>query len=70
MSLLDEIKQMRIDLEKLEDKYLKETPPCCNKKCGFWRDNSTGKCSWSVLLEDCKDYMSEFEKETESENFE
>ena len=63
MSLLEEIKEKRYELDKLENQYLKETPPCCNKKCGFYREKSTGCCSWSVLLEDCRDYKDEFEEE-------
>ncbi|TRX10557.1 hypothetical protein [Flavobacterium gawalongense] len=61
MSLLKEIIEKRSELEILERQYLEETPPCCNKKCGFWREKQTGNCSWSVLLEDCRDYKYEFE---------
>jgi hypothetical protein len=61
MSLLSEIKEKRAELDNLESQYLKETNPCCNKKCNWWRENSTGRCSWSVLLEDCRDYKDEYD---------
>ena len=56
MSLLQEIKEKRNQLDKLEKQYLQETLPCTNKECAFWREKQTGCCSWSVLLEDCRDY--------------
>ena len=61
MSLLSEIKEKIAELDNLESQYLKETNPCCNKKCYWWRENSTGRCSWSVLLEDCRDYKDEYD---------
>ena len=63
MSLLSEIKEKRNELDKLEQQYLQKTTPCCNKKCSFWREKSTGRCSWSVLLEDCRDYKDEFDND-------
>jgi len=61
MSLLSEIKEKRNELDKLERQYLKETLPCCNTNCSFWRENTTGRCNWSVLLEDCQDYKDKFD---------
>ena len=58
MSLLEEIKDKRIELDILEIQYLNETPPCCNVSCSFYSEKRRGRCSWSVLLEDCKDYKS------------
>lgn len=63
MNLLEEIKEKRKELYSLEKQYLEETTPCCNKKCSFWREKLTGRCSWFVLLEDCRDYKDEFEIE-------
>lgn len=63
MLLIDEIKELRAELERLERQYLNETAPCSNDKCAWWREKATGRCSWSVLLEDCKDYKSESETE-------
>lgn len=57
MSLIDEIKEKRKELEYLEEQYLKETPRCENKDCAFYKERSTGNCSWSIFLEDCKDYF-------------
>ena len=60
MTKLENINRKRQELEKLEKEYLSETPPCNNKKCSFYRSESqSGKCSWSVLLEECKDYLPE-----------
>lgn len=59
MALIDEIKDTRKELDRLERQYLDETPPCCNNNCAFWKEKSTGRCNWSALLEDCKDYKSE-----------
>lgn len=63
MSLLREIKEKREELEELERQYLRETPPCCNIKCSFWRNDQSGNCSWSVLLEDCRDYEDKYEEQ-------
>ena len=63
MSLLEEIKEKREELEILERQYLRETPSCCNINCFFWRQDSTGQCSWTVLLEDCRDYKDEYESD-------
>ncbi len=58
MKLLDEIKHLRMELDEKEKEYLDITSPCSNEKCSFYRDKQTGNCSWSVLLEDCRDYES------------
>lgn len=57
MATIEEIKKKRRELELLEEEYLNETPPCWNKKCSFWKERATGLCTWSVLLEDCRDYI-------------
>lgn len=59
MSLLDDIKEKQRELEDLRKEYSRVTPPCTNTKCGFWKQSSTGQCSWTHLIEDCKDYKSE-----------
>ena len=56
MATVEEIKEKRRELEKLEEEYLNETPPCNNKECSFWKERATGCCTWSVLLEDCIEY--------------
>lgn len=56
MSTTEEIKEKRRELERLEQEYLDNTPHCVNKECGFFKETASGGCTWSVLLEDCKDY--------------
>ena len=56
MSLKTEIKELRNKLEDLEKEYMETTPVCMNKKCSFWKETHKNKCSWTVLIEDCKDY--------------
>jgi len=56
MATIAEINEKREELEKLETEYLNETPLCANKECSFWREKQQGNCSWSVLLEECRDY--------------
>ena len=67
MSLIDEINELKRDLEIKEREYLSVTPPCETKNCGFYRPNATGHCSWSVLLEECRDYTTDIVIEEESE---
>jgi len=57
MATIADIKQLRNRLEDLENEYLRDTPPCNNKECSFYREKQSGNCSWSVLLEDCRDYI-------------
>lgn len=57
MATILEIKEKRNELESLEAEYLGETPSCDNKECSFYREKQSGHCSWSVLLEECKDYI-------------
>lgn len=60
MTLLEEIQEKRMELSDLESQYSIETPPCSNTECPFHRPNSQrGKCSWSVLLEECDEYIAE-----------
>lgn len=33
---LNKIKEKRKELLQLEDEYIENTPPCCNKKCEYW----------------------------------
>ncbi len=54
-----DIKEKERELEKLKDEYLKRTSPCNNKECAFWKEKATGKCTWSTLLEDCREYEPE-----------
>lgn len=62
MSLIDEINELRKELDIKERAYLNETIPCETKSCGFYRPNALGHCSWSALLEECKDYTDSIEK--------
>ena len=58
--LVKEITNARNELDRLERKYKEETPACSNTNCNFHRAGYRfGKCSWSVLLEECKDYLPE-----------
>lgn len=57
--LLEEIKEARENLEKLERQYVRDTDPCHNVKCGFYRENSSLNCCWTTLVEDCNNYLSE-----------
>lgn len=57
MATIAEIKEKREELENLENEYLNETPPCINKGCAFWKEKATGMCTWSVLLEECREYV-------------
>ena len=58
--LVKEINNARNELDRLEKKYKEETAACCNSNCGFHRPNyRLGKCAWSVLVEECKDYLPE-----------
>ena len=57
--LLEEIKEARSNLDKLERQYVKETEPCHNTKCSFYRETSSLNCCWTTLVEDCKDYPGE-----------
>lgn len=59
MATIAEIKEKRRELEILEEDYLNETPPCVNTKCAFYKENATGGCTWSVLLEECREYEPE-----------
>ena len=60
---LDRIYEAEEELRLAEEEYLAETPWCQNKGCSFWRERSTGHCTWSVKLEDCRDYTSEQEED-------
>ena len=55
--LLEEIKEARNNLDKLERQYVRETEPCHNTKCSFYRETSS--LNWTTLVEDCKDYPGE-----------
>lgn len=58
MGLIEEIHEKRRELEKLEQQYSNKTSPCSRTKCAFYRDNEqSGNCSWTVLVEECKDYI-------------
>ena len=57
MSLIEEIKEKRAELDELEKQYILETPVCQNKECGFYREKQNNNCSWTTLLEDCRDYI-------------
>ena len=59
MVTVNDIKEKRNELEQLETVYLRNTSPCENKECSFYRPKQSGHCSWSVMLEDCKDYITE-----------
>lgn len=54
--LLEEIKEARNNLDKLESRYVRETEPCHNTKCSFYREMSSLNCCWTTLVEDCEDY--------------
>ena len=54
--LLEEIKEARNNLDKLERQYVTETEPCHNTKCSFYQETSSLNCCWTTLVEDCKDY--------------
>lgn len=58
-NLLEDIKDARDHLEKLERQYVRETEPCHNTKCGFYRETNSLNCCWTTLVEDCEDYSSE-----------
>lgn len=58
-NLLEEIKEARENLDKLEQQYIRETEPCRNVKCSLYREKSSLNCCWTTLVEDCKDYSSE-----------
>ena len=54
---IEELKEKQRELELLEKQYLEETPPCCTSECAWYVPRAAnGCCSWSVLLEDCKEY--------------
>jgi hypothetical protein len=52
----EKIKQLRQELDDLELEYMKQLNPCINKECTFNRDNKIG-CTWTLFIEDCKDYI-------------
>jgi len=56
MATVEEIKDKRHELELLEEEYLRDTPPCQNTNCAFYRSGHAGNCLWSVMLEDCGEY--------------
>lgn len=58
-NLLEEIKKAKENLDKLEQQYIRETEPCRNVKCNFYREASSLNCCWKTLVEDCRDYSSE-----------
>lgn len=58
-SLIREIKDAKKELENLERQYIEETEPCHNTKCTFYCTRSTLNCSWTVLVEECRDYLDE-----------
>ena len=57
MTTLEEIKELKEELDDLENEYLQQTPPCNNLECPFYRNKGGGQCSWTILIEDCKDYI-------------
>ena len=57
MVTVDDINEKRQELEIMEREYLDNTPPCNNDKCGLYRPNQKGHCCWSVLLEECGEYI-------------
>lgn len=60
LATIQEIEEAEKELQRLEEEYIAETPPCINKKCGFYRDTDDRyTCSWSRKLEQCKDYLSD-----------
>lgn len=58
-TLIREIEETKKQLEKLEKQYIQEAEPCHNKQCGFYREKSTLNCAWTVLVENCSDYVCE-----------
>ena len=58
--LIKQINEARREVDRLEREYKETTPACCNTNCNFHRpDYKYSKCSWSVLVEECKEYMPE-----------
>ncbi len=56
MTLLEEIKEKKRELEELEKKYMNSVGECKNLKCSFYNTKSTMNCNWTLLVEECKDY--------------
>lgn len=56
MSLLEEIKQKKEELEVLEKKYMNSTEECKNIHCGMYNTKCTMNCNWTLLVEECHEY--------------
>ena len=59
MSSVEEIARLEDELENAKKEYLDNTPWCCNKGCAFHKESATGNCTWSVKLEECREYEAE-----------
>jgi hypothetical protein len=57
--LRDKIIEAREHLDMLESKYIRSALPCCNKGCAFFREDASLKCTWTVLVEECREYEQE-----------
>jgi len=59
VSTIQEIERLEVELSQAQDEYLRSTPSCCNEGCSFYNDSQSGNCSWSVKLEECREYEAE-----------
>jgi hypothetical protein len=59
MPTLNEVKEKRRELSEIEREYLQEHSPCNNESCTFFKQTASGHCTWSILLEECRDYVDE-----------
>jgi len=57
--LRNEILETRKKLADLENKYCNTYPKCINTACALYSVEHLNHCSWSVLTEDCKEYLPE-----------
>jgi len=57
--ILQRKRELEEELEQLRKDYVRETSPCGNKKCAFYRENYKNHCSWTWWHTECPDYIEE-----------
>lgn len=50
------IREAKKEVERLESQYVEETDPCINENCTFYNKGCTLNCSWTTIVEECRDY--------------
>lgn len=59
MSTIKEIERLEYELSEAQEEYLDSVPKCGTTKCTFYNDRASGNCTWSVKLEQCREYEGE-----------